>query len=119
MHASLLQSNATESTHDARSPIRNGAEAILEILRTNGVDCIFASPIAVMAPLWEALAEGRERGEPAAPRYYQCRHETIAVSAASGYYKATGRAQAVFLPTGLGVLHGAMALRTALQERTP
>src|SRR5262249_53252758 len=30
-----------------------------------------------------------------------------------------GRAQVVFLPTGLGVLHGAMALRTALQERVP
>jgi acetolactate synthase-1/2/3 large subunit len=43
----------------------------------------------------------------------------LAVSAASGYYKATGRAQAVFLPTGFGVLHGAMALRTALQECTP
>ena len=97
----------------------NGAEVILEILRTNGIDCVFASPIAVMAPLWEALAVRRERGEPELPRYFQCRHEIIAVAAASGYYKATGRAQAVFLPSSLGVLHGAMALRTALQERTP
>jgi acetolactate synthase-1/2/3 large subunit len=97
----------------------NGAEVILEILRTNGIDCVFASPIAVMAPLWEALAARRERGEPELPRYFQCRHEIIAVAAASGYYKATGRAQAVFLPSSLGVLHGAMALRTALQERTP
>ena len=80
---------------------------------------IFASPIAVMAPVWEALARRRERGEPETPRYLQCRHESLAVSLASGYYKATGRPQAVFLPTGLGVLNGAMALRTALQERTP
>src|SRR5262245_11480703 len=80
---------------------------------------MFASPIAVMAPLWEALAERRARGATEAPRYFQCRHETLAVGLASGYYKATGRAQAVFLPTGLGVLHGAMALRTALLERTP
>jgi acetolactate synthase I/II/III large subunit len=101
------------------SHIQNGAEVILELLRTNGIDCVFASPIATMAPLWEALAARRERGEPEAPRYFQCRHEMIAVAAASGYYKATGRAQAVFLPTGFGVLHGAMALRTALQERTP
>jgi acetolactate synthase I/II/III large subunit len=98
---------------------KNGAEVILELLRTNGIDCVFASPIAVMAPLWEALAARRQRGEPEAPRYFQCRHEMIAVAAASGYYKATGRAQAVFLPGGFGVLHGAMALRTALQERTP
>jgi acetolactate synthase-1/2/3 large subunit len=98
---------------------KNGAEVILDLLRTNSIDCVFASPIAVMAPLWEALAARRERDEPEVPRYFRCRHEMIAVAAASGYYKATGRAQAVFLPTGFGVLHGAMALRTALQERTP
>jgi acetolactate synthase I/II/III large subunit len=107
------------SKEDVVSHTRNGAEVILELLRTNDIDCVFASPIATMAPLWEALAARRERGEPEVPRYFQCRHEMIAVAAASGYYKATGRAQAVFLPTGLGVLHGAMALRTALQERTP
>jgi hypothetical protein len=106
-------------TAEPVSRTQNGAEAILDLLRTNGTDCVFASPIATMAPLWEALAARRERGEPEAPRYFHCRHEMLAVSAASGYYKATGRAQAVFLPTGLGVLHGAMALRTALQERTP
>src|SRR5215831_1085464 len=97
----------------------NGAEVILELLRTQGTDCIFASPIAVMAPLWEALAQRRTRGADEKPRYLQCRHESLAVSLASGYYKVTGRAQVVMLPTGLGVLHGAMALRTALQERVP
>src|SRR5262249_44941302 len=86
---------------------------------TTGTDGVCAPPTATMAPLWGALAARRERGEPQEPRYFHCRHEMLAVSAASGYYKATGRAQAVFLPTGLGVLHGAMALRTALQERTP
>ena len=110
---------AAKRPEQALATIQNGAEVILELLRTNGTDCIFASPIATMAPLWEALAARRERGEPEAPRYFHCRHEMLAVSAASGYYKATGRAQAVFLPTGFGVLHGAMALRTALQERTP
>src|SRR6266542_2617094 len=97
----------------------NGAEVILELLRRQGTDCIFASPIAVMAPLWEALAQRRARGEEERPRYLQCRHESLAVSLASGYYKATARPQVVFLPTGLGVLHGAMALRTALQECVP
>jgi acetolactate synthase-1/2/3 large subunit len=114
---------ATEATlariRDLHPHTRNGAEVILELLRTNGIDCVFASPIATMAPLWEALAARRERGEPETPRYFHCRHEMLAVSAASGYYKATGRAQAVFLPTGFGVLHGTMALRTAFQERTP
>ena len=93
----------------------SGAEAILAILRAHNIDCAFASPIAVMAPLWEALARRSERET---PRYFRCRHESLAVSLASGYYKATSRPQAVFLPTGLGVQHGAMALRSALHDRT-
>jgi acetolactate synthase I/II/III large subunit len=95
---------------------KNGAEVLLEQLESQGVDCIFASPIAVMAPVWEALAR---RGNDMKLRYFRCRHELLAVSLASGYYKATGRSQIVFLPTSLGVQHGSMGLSTALQERTP
>jgi acetolactate synthase-1/2/3 large subunit len=69
-----------------------------------------------MAPVWEALAR---RGNDMKPRYFRCRHELLAVSLASGYYKATGRGQIIFLPTSLGVQNGSMGLSTALQERTP
>ena len=98
------------------NPAKNGAEVLLEQLESQGVDCIFASPIAVMAPVWEALAR---RGNDMKLRYFRCRHELLAVSLASGYYKATGRSQIVFLPTSLGVQNAAMGLSTALQERTP
>ena len=37
----------------------NGAEVLREQLESHGVDCIFASPIAVMAPVWDALARRR------------------------------------------------------------
>ena len=98
------------------SPVVNGADVLLNQLADQGVDCMFASPIAVMAPLWEALIR---RGEGTGPRYFRCRHELLAVSLASGYYKATGRSQVVFLPSSLGVQNGAMGLHTALQERIP
>ena len=98
------------------SPVGNGADVLLDQLADQGVDCMFASPIAVMAPLWEALAR---RNETEGPRYFRCRHELLAVSLASGYYKATGRSQVVFLPSSLGVQNGAMGLHTALQERIP
>ena len=35
---------------------KTGAEVLLEQLECQEVECIFASPIAVMAPAWEALA---------------------------------------------------------------
>ncbi len=97
----------------------NGAEALLELFRTQGTDYIFCSPIAAWAPLWEALAKRQATTNVETPKYLNCRHEILAVGLASGYYKATGRAQAVLLPTGLGVLHGAMAIRSAFHEHIP
>jgi acetolactate synthase I/II/III large subunit len=97
----------------------NGAEALLELFRIQGADYIFCSPIAAWAPLWEALAKRQATTDLETPKYLNCRHEILAVGLASGYYKATGRAQAVLLPTGLGVLHGAMAVRSAFHEHIP
>jgi acetolactate synthase-1/2/3 large subunit len=97
----------------------NGAEALLELFRAQGADYIFCSPIAAWAPLWEALARRKATSNVETPQYINCRHEILAVGLAAGYYKATGRTQAVLLPTGLGVLHGAMALRSAYHEHIP
>ena len=96
-----------------------GAEALLELFRTQGTDYIFCSPIAAWAPLWEALAKRQATTNVETPKYLNCRHEILAVGLAAGYYKATGRAQAVLLPTGLGVLNGAMAVRSAFHEHLP
>lgn len=97
----------------------NGADALLELFRTQGADYIFCSPIAAWAPLWESLAKRQATTNIETPKYLNCRHEILAVGLASGYYKATGRAQAVLLPTGLGVLHGALAVRSAFHEHIP
>ena len=97
----------------------NGAEALLELFRAQGTDYIFCSPIAAWAPLWEALAKRKATTNIETPQYLNCRHEILAVGLASGYYKATGRTQAVLLPTGLGVLNGAMAMRSAFHEHIP
>ena len=97
----------------------NGAEALLELFRAQGTDYIFCSPIAAWAPLWEALAKRKATTNVETPQYLNCRHEILAVGLASGYYKATGRTQAVLLPTGLGVLNGAMAMRSAYHEHIP
>ena len=96
-----------------------GADALLELFRIQGTDYIFCSPIAAWAPLWEALAKRQATSNIDTPKYLNCRHETLAVGLAAGYYKATGRTQAVLLPTGLGVLNGSMALRSGYHEHLP
>ncbi|MEM1235221.1 MAG: thiamine pyrophosphate-binding protein, partial [Pseudomonadota bacterium] len=95
---------------------RNGAGMLLDLFEADGIDCVFASPIAVMAPIWEELAK---RSNSLRLRYLRCRHELLAVAAAEGYYQVTGRPQVAFLPTNLGVQNGSMALRTALQDHVP
>src|SRR4029077_19654243 len=71
LRSGVLFRQPRHAKEDVVPPTKNGAEVLLERLRTNGIDCVFASPIAVMAPLWEAFAERRERGEAETPRYYQ------------------------------------------------
>jgi acetolactate synthase-1/2/3 large subunit len=95
----------------------SGAEAILRVLRSMGVEQIFASPGSDWAPLWEALAKPYKPDE--VPRYTSSRHEETAIGMAVGYAKATGKLPAVVLHTTVGALHATMALRAAMHERIP
>jgi len=94
-----------------------GAEAVLRVLRSMGVERIFASPGSDWAPLWEALARPYAAGE--VPEYISSRHEETAVGMATGYAKATGKLPAIVIHTTVGALHATMALRAALHERIP
>ena len=98
---------------------KNGGDAVLDVLAQYEIEFLFTSPIAALAPLWEAFAKRHRDCPKSLPHYINCRHELLAVSLAIGYYKSTGKLPAVCLPTGLGVLNGSMALRTAKQEQIP
>ena len=94
------------------------AEAILDVLRLNGVSTIFSSPGSEWPAIWDALARPPEPGERAL-RYLNTRHESLAVAMAAGYHKATGELPAVFLHSSVGPLQGAMPLQMADREQTP
>src|SRR5215470_20366579 len=95
-----------------------GAETLLRMLATMGVERIFASPGSEWAPIWEHLAKPYESPRDI-PRYLSSRHEEIAVGMASGYTKTTGKLAAVMIHTTVGALHATMALRGALHEQIP
>jgi acetolactate synthase I/II/III large subunit len=95
-----------------------GAHAVLDALQRSGVEDVFCSPGSEWPPVWEELARRRALGD-AAPRYWNARHEILAVSMASGYVKATRRLPAVMLHTTVGVLSAALALRAARHEHLP
>ena len=96
----------------------NGGDLLLEAFISQGIEYIFCSPGSEWVPVWESLARRYGQGEKTLT-YINCRHESLAVSMAMGYTKATGRLPAVLLHASVGPLHGAMALRAAYQAKTP
>ncbi|MBI4524176.1 MAG: hypothetical protein HY695_10240 [Deltaproteobacteria bacterium] len=96
----------------------DGGKALVKIFERAAMDYIFSSPGTEWPPVWEALAEAKERGD-AGIGFINCRHEALAVAMASGYTKITGRPQAVLLHATAGPLNAAMYLRAAYQERVP
>lgn len=96
----------------------HGGKALVKIFERAAMDYIFSSPGTEWPPVWEALAEEKERGD-ARIGFMNCRHEALAVAMASGYTKITGKPQAVLLHATAGPLNAAMYLRAAYQERVP
>src|SRR3972149_7225099 len=95
-----------------------GGEAIVEVLKQQGVKAIFCSPGTEWAPVWEALAKLHAEGQEE-PAYFNCRHEMLAASAAIGYAEKGGGLPAVLLHTAGGLLPCAMAIHGACIGQVP
>ena len=98
--------------------IMDGGDIFIEVLNSHGVDHIIGSPGSEWPPMWEALSRRKAEGEKA-PTYINCRHEVLAVGAAAGYHRATGKLPAVTLHTTSGGLNCATNLRGVLHDLTP
>jgi len=96
----------------------DGGEAMLEGLRSLGIDYIMSSPGSEWGSLWEALARQTVSGA-RGPTYLSCWHETLAADLAIGYTMVTGRMQAVVLHAGVGLLQGAVGIHAAYIQNLP
>lgn len=95
-----------------------GAEAFLEICNANGIEDIFFNPggefAAVNAALLKYIALGKQ-----APRFRVCLHESVAMTAAHGYYMVSGKPQVVLVHSELGTQQVAGGLHNAQWGRIP
>ncbi len=98
--------------------IMDGGDILIEVLNNHGVDHMFGSPGSEWPPLWEALSRRKAEGEQA-PTYLNCRHEGLAIGAALGYHRGTGKLVAVPLHTNSGALNCATNLRGAMHDFSP
>ena len=88
-------------TGSSRALARNGAEAILQLLTTCGVEYAFWNPGTDTAPLQEALVSLDQAGE-RVPTLVSCTFENVALAAAHGYFLVTRRPQLVVVHVDVG-----------------
>ncbi|WP_174802243.1 thiamine pyrophosphate-requiring protein [Martelella limonii] len=94
------------------------AEWFLRGLIEQGCDAIFINPGTDTPPLQEAWARLKQEGV-AVPKLVLCPHEIVAVTAAQGYYLATGRAQVAFVHVDVGTANATGGLNDARASRIP
>lgn len=90
------------------------ALALLEILRSEGVDRVFGNPGTTELPFLAALADAHD-----APEYVLGVHEGSVVAMADGYARGTGRPAFVSLHIAAGLANGLIGLLNARRSRTP
>src|SRR5438067_5371101 len=91
----------------------NGRNALVEVLRTEGVVHCFGNPGTTELPFVDALADQPEL------RYVLALQENVAVAMADGYAQASGRPSFVNLHTVAGLGGGLGNLTNAMATRTP
>ena len=114
----MASSGRNETNGSGDTGFASVAEAYLCLLKSRGVDWLFANAGTDFAPIIEALTQGREDGR-AMPEAVAITHENVAVGMAHGYYQITGRPQAVMFHVNVGTANALMGLINAARDNVP
>jgi acetolactate synthase-1/2/3 large subunit len=98
--------------------IESTAEAYLMLLRDRGIEYLFGNGGTDFAPLVEAFAKLAADGQ-TTPTPMTVPHEYVAVSMADGFYRVTGRPQAVMVHVIVGTANAAGAVINASRANVP
>lgn len=90
----------------------NGAQAVLESLKNEGVDLVFGYPGGAVLTLYDAVYKLKFP-------HILARHEQGAVHAADGYARATGKVGVVFATSGPGGTNLVTGIATANMDSVP
>ena len=90
-----------------------GKQALLEMLKAEGVEYIFGNPGTSEAPIIDLLGDYPEI------RYFLTLQESVAMGMAESYARATGRASFVSLHVDSGLANGIALMLDALNTGTP
>lgn len=90
----------------------NGAQWIIQALRSQGVNTVFGYPGGAIMPVYDVLFDG-------GMQHLLCRHEQGAAIAAIGYARATGKVGVCLATSGPGATNLITGLADALLDSVP
>ncbi|HLQ91790.1 MAG TPA: thiamine pyrophosphate-requiring protein [Xanthobacteraceae bacterium] len=96
----------------------SAANHLIEGLLEAGIEYVFSNMGTDHAPIIEALAGRKRRGQPV-PKIITCPHENTAAHMAGGYALATGRGQGVLVHVDVGTANTANAMHNLFRSRLP
>ena len=105
-------------TGTSNSATHSAAHYLLEALVEAGIDYLFCNLGTDHAPIIEAMAGRRRRGEPC-PKVVLCPHESTAAHMAGGYALATGRGQGILVHVDVGTANAAIGMHNLFRSRIP
>ena len=105
-------------SHASSSNNRSTADLLLEALKEVGIDYLFSNLGTDHAPLIEALAERKLRGNQS-PKIILCPHESTAAHMAGGYALVTGRGQGILVHVDVGTANAAIGMHNLFRSRIP
>src|SRR4051812_4990176 len=94
------------------------ANYFIEGLNEIGIDYLFSNMGTDHAPIIEAFAGRKRRGQPS-PTIIVCPHENTAAHMAGGYAMVTGRGQGVLVHVDVGTANTANAMHNLYRSRLP
>lgn len=91
----------------------SGAHMVIEALKKEGVDVIFAYPGGTVIPLFDVLYDEKDI------RLVHVRHEQASAHAADGYARATGKVGVCIATSGPGATNLVTGIATAYMDSIP
>jgi len=110
------QMTAPRTPRPAAQPARqptNGAQALVEALRREGVELLFGHPGGASLPIYDALYDAPDI------RHVLVRHEQVAAHAAVGYARASGRVGVCTATSGPGATNLVTGITDAMMDSVP
>ena len=96
--------------------LKTTAEHLVYLLAAHGVEYLFLNPGTDTAPVQEAVYALQDAGLPA-PTVLPSTFESVSLAAAHGYWKVTGRPQAIFVHVDAGTLNLGAMVHNVLRDK--